>query len=115
MTIIFSQGNNFWIESLIIPVTLVNSAGGTSQSAVITLEKPGDVLGLSTTASDSDQNDNVQAIGLVILLDQGSDNIVFGENITGVRIRLVKQAGTDGNITMSFHVLLFMRGRRSES
>jgi len=110
MTIIFETGNEFWIEQLEDTVTIPNGAGLTD-SGVLNLERSGRCLGFSVTVITAASNDNSQAIGSILLLDQGSGSITYGELITGVVTRIQKLAGTAGNTVVTVKIMLFMRGR----
>jgi len=108
MTIIFEAGD-FWIESFITSVSL-SDAAGSDNSANNPLTRParflgGTVMAVSSTAS----NDNLEAVGLVRLLDQSFGGISFGEAITGVRVQTTKQIGTAGAVVETFNVIVFCR------
>jgi len=110
MTIIFETGNEFWIEQLEDTVT-IEDAAGLYNSGILNLERSGRCLGFSVTVITAANNDNTQAIGSILLLDQGSGSITFGELLTGIVTRIQKQIGTAGNIVVTVKIMLFMRGR----
>jgi len=113
MPVIFEQGNRFWIERLSPNVVIADTAGD-YDSALVPLTKAGDALAVMVTARNPDgvQNAN-QAVGMVTPLTEASAVLGFGTFITGIILRLNKQASTSGAQTLRFTVVVFMRGRGS--
>lgn len=111
MTIIFMQGDVFWIESHMIDFVIVDAAG-TTLSAITNLDKPGTCLGYSMTLTETDTNTNVRALGGVMLQNQAGAIIHAPVDITGIRIRSSKEVGSTGNVTVDYNVILFMRKSR---
>jgi len=108
MTIV-AQGTGWWIETFNTTITLQDAAGN-DDSALLTLERPGAFLGGCVTAGFGTVTDNnFQNTGVFSLLDQGSANIAFGENITGVVARVMKASGTSGAVAINVLVMVFMR------
>jgi len=113
MTIIFQDGNRFWIELLPISITITDAAGIVS-SSVFNLERPGAFIGGAISYGFGDgTTDNMQACGALMLLDQGGGTIVLGENITGIIGRIAKQVGTSGNQAINLVAIVFLRGTGS--
>jgi len=108
MTIIFSQGDEFWIEQLNLVVQLQDAAGEYS-SAVLNLEKPGSCIGYTITPTNPADNDNTQAVGIVHLTSQVGGSIASGQPISGVTANVIKAIGTAGNTNVSINVTVLMR------
>jgi len=109
MTIIFEYGDEFWIERMESTVTLEDAAGRYA-SGIATLERAGDFLSGFAIARSLANNDNAQAVGGMEMRNQGFTNMTFGQAITGVTIRVMKQIGTAGNTAMPIIITVFMRG-----
>jgi len=110
MTIIYENGNEFWIEYFQVSITIGDAAGTTTSSASF-LERDGAFLGCAMIGRNHSNNDNTQAVSAMeIKSSGGGTNINFGDEITQINLRITKAAGTAGNTTMTFHVLVFMRG-----
>lgn len=109
MTIIFNEGDRFWIEQHTVNVTLTDAAGFVD-SALTAMHKSGTIVGYNLTPGLPVNNDNSQAVALISLLDQGSGTIVPGESITGFIVRITKQIGTAGNTVIAINVMLLVRG-----
>jgi len=109
MTIVFTAGDEFWIEQLNLVVQLENAAGEYS-SGVLALQKPGNVVGYTITPTNPADNDNTQAVGIVHLTSQTGGSIPSGAFITGVTANVIKEAGTAGNTNVSINVSMLMRG-----
>jgi len=110
LTIVYNQGNEFWIEQHTVTITLIDAAGIQS-TGVTNVNRPGNCVGYSVTPGFPSNNDNTQAVSLISMLDQGSGTLGVGEFITGFVVRVVKQIGTAGNTNVAINVTLLMRGR----
>jgi len=103
-----SDDGNMWIEYHSIPVTMLDAAGN-YDSAVQNLDKPGRFVGGFVQAiAGGGINDNTQATAQLLLLDE-SAGTVYGKSITGVRVRVLKQAGTFGAVIVTFAVIVFLK------
>lgn len=105
MVIVWSMGDQFWIDIIQVTVTL-SDAAGTYSGALVPVVKVGEYIGGTITAKSTAQNDNVEAVGLVELRDSGT--IAFGSEVLSVRVRVNKTAGTAGDTVVTFEVMLFM-------
>ena len=104
MTIIFSQGGNFWIESHeLLRATVVDGAARTLTSF---LDRPGTFLGGSATA-DANNSDLGNAI---ILRDTDGTQIQIGQSILGFQATVTNSAGGDREVGIK--VIMFMRKSR---
>jgi len=112
MTIVYSEGDRFWIEQHTVNLTLTDAAGQVSTAAQL-LDKAGSCIGYSVTAGGVVSNDNSQAVAIIALLDQGAGTIGLGEIITAFIVRVTKQVGTDGNTILPLTITLIMRGTGS--
>jgi len=108
MTVIFIQGDLFWIEVLDVNVTLMDAAG-VYQSGVIPLEKAGNCIGFSESLENAQNNDNVQAMGGCEVRQGAGTQINIGDFVPDIRVRAKKQIGTAGNTVIGFRIMMFMR------
>jgi len=109
MTIIFQKGNEFWIESIELSLSVPDVLGRTD-SAVVNLERSGFFLGVAEGRVQAGNNDNTQAIGWTDIRDQGGAKLDIGDRVTGILMRVTKQAGTAGPTLITSNVLIFLRG-----
>lgn len=109
MTIIFGLGDEFWIESHQITISILDAVG-ISQSGNIALDRPGTCLGITMTGIETSNVDNIQLIGgSDIGVNGNTDNWEYGLHIFDFRVRLFKLVGTGGATPYNINVLLFMR------
>lgn len=108
MSIIYTQGNDFWIETLLIQITLTDAAGAITTTNT-PLERAGTCIGYMSTMGFFPANDNTENLGGISVLDQGSGTIFLGEAITGIVIRAQKAVGTAGNTVGNVIVTLMMK------
>jgi len=108
LTVIFTNGD-FWIESVVVTVTLEDAAG--RYTGVTALTKHGRFVGGSVGGDDSTNNDNTQAVAGVpeIKASGGGLDINYGDPITQIALRVTKQAGTAGNTIVDYFVLVYLR------
>ena len=107
MVLIFDNAD-FWIESHVISVT-VQDAAGRSNSAIQNLDKPGHYVGAAQVCQFAGNNDASFGIGTVEILDQSATSVIYGEEISGIRVRVTKVASTAGAQAINFTVIVFMR------
>ena len=99
---------NWHIEMLEFIVTIADAAGRYF-SGVNNLERPGSFMGGSVVTTAMGNNDNSEAVGSTELRNQVSGALGFGDQVTGVVVRVNKQAGTAGNTVQSFIVMVYIR------
>jgi len=109
MTIVYNEGNEFWIEQLNIIVQIPDAAGETNSSG-INLVKPGNCVGFTAMTTNPPNNDNSQAVSIISLETAGGAAISSGLFITSVRAVVTKQIGTAGLTNISINITLLMRG-----
>jgi len=110
MTIIFEMGDQFWIESFDVNVTIEDAAGSYNNSAGnIPFERAGTYLGAAIVLGSLVNNDNTQAIGAVEINNIGFINLAIGNQMTGIRLVVTKTAGTAGSTVMTYSVIVFLR------
>jgi len=105
MTLIFSKGNIFWIESF--HITRAAIADQAERVSTHVLERAGQVLGVTATMD----HDLAPAVVTGLSLSCHSlDNsqIVIGENIVSFRTVFLNDSGAA--VTVGENVLIFMRG-----
>jgi len=110
MPIVYSKGEDFWIESGQAAVTIPDAAG--SSLSAFNLDKPGVYLGGGVTIGNQANNDNTQAIGSIELDDVGGGLLDIGDNITGLMVQIKKAIGTAGNTVITCNWFVFMRKSR---
>jgi len=111
MVIIFQRGNEFWIEYIACTLALTDAAGQVTGTAV-DLEREGFFIGGSMSCYTAAVNDNCQAMGELEIRGLPNGTLSFGTRVAQIRARCQKQAGTDGNVTVSLAGMVFMRGRK---
>jgi len=105
LTIIYENGDEFWIER--VNFTVVTTVLDTPvNSSAVALEKPGFVL--------SCVNGNQGALGITngfyfSGIDSGGGNLAYGEFADSIIARGVSLIATG---SFNIHCLVFMRGRR---
>jgi len=110
MVIIFQKGNEFWIEQVIVSVTIPDAAGRTTGGNT-TLQRAGIFVGGAIAGQSGTDNDNSQAIGNVELRGTPTGTLTLGVFVSGVGARVAKQLGTAGNTVMSYNAIVMLRGR----
>jgi len=108
LTIIFENGDEFWIEQ-IRPTVDLEDAAGRYNSDAFALERTGNVLSFSCVGQAVQNNNNSEAVGSVEVRDASGANISYGERLSQIRVRVNKQIGTAGTTTQTYQVTLFMR------
>jgi len=109
MTIIADYGD-YHVESIRV-VFNIEDAAGEYVSADINLEQGGRYMGSSTTINGGASNDNSQRIAAVQLGIRApvAKDAFFGDEITQVRARLLKDAGTAGSTAVAVEMLIWIR------
>jgi len=107
MTVIFTT-SDFWIEYLLLTVSIPDAAGNTI-STTANLERAGKFVGGGMMHQDATNNDNSQAVSVTQVVDQSSADLVYGAQITGIRVRVFKQVGTAGATPIGVGVLICLR------
>jgi len=107
LTNIYGNGE-FHIESLEVVVTVMDAAGRYFSGA-IPFGRAGRVMGFSATISGLPNNDNGEAIGGWEVRTAGGGNIAIGSAQSSISVRVNKQAGTSGNSSVTFRVIVFVR------
>ena len=82
----------------------INDGAGVYTSADANLDKPGKFLFANMYGRWNANDDNIQAIGFTALMDQSSSTIALFEEITAIKLRAFKQAGTAGLKTIKYQV-----------
>jgi len=105
MTLIFSKGNIFWIESF--TVTRASIADQAERVTTHTLERAGQLLGASVSM---DHDIAASAVtGLCVVLRATDDSqLVIGEDITALESVFMNDSGAAAIVGET--VLIFMRG-----
>lgn len=114
MTIIYQQGQVFWIEVHAVPIILSDAAGAYS-SAPINMDREGNCVGVMyANQSLGSLGDNAQALagGMQIRRVTGLANWTIGLKMADFLCRVVKTVGTEGDITTIFQVTFFMKAGR---
>jgi len=103
MVIIFTLGNQFWIEAHI--VARANISATTTNLTTITLDRAGQFLAISATPSTSNSNIPRTKISVAGV---GAGDLSVGQDITQVEIR----RRNDDSVVRSLgvQVVIFMRG-----
>jgi len=105
MTLIYSLGNIFWIESF--TVTRAAIADQAERVTTHTLERAGQLLGASVSMDHDIAPADVT--GLCVVLRATDDSqLVIGESITALESVFMNDSG--GARTVGETVLIFMRG-----
>jgi len=104
MTIIFTMGDTFYIEAFF--TTRVSVPAGTTTTIVLTLEKPGTLLGAIATPDMTTIAADTGLCG-AILAGGGSSSLTFGEEIAQVQLRLFN--GDAGAQIIGGYTVLLMR------
>jgi len=105
MTLIFSRGNIFWIESF--TVTRASIANQAERVTTHTLERAGQFLGAVATPDHDIAASLVTGLHLVIRAADDSQ-LVIGENITSLETVFMNDSGAAAIVGET--VLVFMRG-----
>lgn len=108
MAIAFALGNSFWIEVFHIPRQTV--LAGAAVSIELTLERAGQFLSAQCTF-DHDNTLNVPEsaeIAARITPTLSNAELIIGQDIAGVRVRMTNDNLTDE--VFGAHVLVLMRG-----
>jgi len=109
LTVIFQNGEEFWIERLNFNMVISDAAGiyNSGGQAI----KEGFYLIGSVSAQSLPNNDNTQATSIMQLRGQNpARNLELGDRINQIEVRIVKQAGTAGDSNVNVQVCLMMRG-----
>jgi len=113
LTIIFSDGGNFWMEFIALGTITLEDAAGRYLSADSPLERPGVFVGGSIVQRGGPDNDNTQAIASFDLREVANASLLFAEFITAVSWRITKSAGTAGSTAANGTAIIFLRKRGS--
>jgi len=105
MTLIFSRGNIFWIESF--TVTRASIANQAERVSVHTLERAGQLLGACATMDHDLAASAVTGLSLVLRATDDSQ-LVIGEDITALESVFMNDSGAAAIVGQT--VLIFMRG-----
>lgn len=111
MTIILEFGT-WHVEYHRLTVDLPDAASGTL-GALQNLDRPGAFIGIAITGASGTNNDNTQAVALYEIVNQSNNAFIFGDRPTGIRMFVIKQIGTSGVTTITFHCLMFIRDARA--
>jgi len=105
LTLIFSKGNIFWIESFTVTRASINN--NAERVTTHTLERAGQLLGACAT-QDHDIAASA-ASGLTLVLRATDDSqLVIGEDITALESVFMNDSGSAAIVGET--VLIFMRG-----
>lgn len=110
MTVIFEDAH-ISIEVFSETITVENAAGIVT-GANHPLRNAGFFLFGGASKTNTTQNDNTAAIGNFTLLDNASGGISVDEFLTGFRVRIDKQLGTDGSTNILVHSFCCVAKRR---
>jgi len=106
MTLIYSVGNVFWIESF--TVTRASIADQAERVSVHTLERQGQLLGACATMDHDIAASAVTGLNLVLRATDDSQ-LVIGEDITALESVFMNDSGAAAVVGET--VLIFMRGK----
>lgn len=109
MTIVFSIGDEFWIDVLQATITLSDTAGIITGPSV-TLTKPGNFLWANVNQSSGANNDATRSISQISIRNFGGGNFSPGEFTSAIEFRTYKQISTAGSIDIDVFVAVFLRG-----
>jgi len=104
MVIIFQTGEEFWIESIIVPRTTILAAASLTTDS--TLERAGVFLGSSGTLDGNEAVTVTPDVALTVKRTTGGQ-LTIGLNITAVRSQI--QNNDAGSVLMGAKILVFMR------
>jgi len=105
---IFSDLGDIWIEEHETTVT-ISDAAGQYDSVIVNYDKPGRIVGATILInSGGASNDNTQAMGQQVMLNSAG-GFVYGQAVTGFRIRIRKQAGTAGDTVVGYLVVVWLK------
>jgi len=108
LTVIYEQGNVFWIETANFPRQVL--AGTTQVNFPYTIIKGGTFLGMSVTIDGSLTVAESSLTNLTIRNGAGAE-ILFGDRFdTGDTILVTVSNGNAGAVTIGVHGILMMRG-----
>jgi len=106
MVIIFEMGNEFWIESIVLP--RVSIAGGALNVTDQALERAGFFLGCALSLD----NNGINSVGITtqecIVRNTDDSDVIYGQAMNTIRI--VRANNAAGAILSGVKVLIFMRG-----
>jgi len=102
MTIVFEQGNSFWIETI---EAIVAATAGATTFATVALEKEGIFLGAGLTAQANNSNNTEINCGI-----RDSSNAVIPIGTTINAVRLWVRNDDVGTNTVTVTVCIMMRG-----
>jgi len=105
MTLIYSVGNVFWIESF--TVTRASIANQAERVSTHTLERQGQLLGAAATMDHDLAASAVTGLSLVLRATDDSQ-LVIGESITALESVFMNDSGAAAIVGET--VLIFMRG-----
>jgi len=88
----------------------IEDAAGEYVSADVNVDKGGRYLGSSTTINGGASNDNSQRIAAVQLGLRApvAKDAFFGDEVTQIRARLLKDAGTAGTTAVAVEMLIWI-------
>jgi len=107
MTIVLDFGT-WHVEYHLITVVL-SDAASSYISAGFPPDRVGAFIGCACCIQASSNNDNVQAAAVPQIRDSAPSNISIGDRVTSYQVRIAKEAGTSGDTTPAFHVILIIR------
>lgn len=105
MTLIFSRGNIFWIESF--HVARANIANQAERVTIHTLERQGQLLGACVSMDHDLAASAVTGLNVVIRSTDDSE-LVIGEDIVALESVFMNDSGAGAIVGET--VLIFMRG-----
>jgi len=107
LSIIFQKGDEFWIESIVVPVLSITALE--IVTTTIQLSKPGDYLAAQVCYTSS--SENITRFLSAYIRKTNGGSITFGENLTA--IELVRGNEHSANINVGANILIFMRGSKN--
>jgi len=113
MTIIFENGDEFWIDAIetTVQFNASNDVGADDDTAV-SLSRPGFFLaGTISMKRSAPGESNTTETAFAQLQNGAGNELSMGDFISQVTPQITK-AGGSGNTTYLFRILLFMRGRK---
>lgn len=105
MTLIYSVGNIFWIESFTVPRASIGNQA--ERVTAHTLERSGQLLGAVATPDHDIAASAVTGLELVVRSLDDSE-LVIGESITGIETVFMNDSGAAAIVGET--VIVFMRG-----
>lgn len=107
LTVVFTNAD-FWIEMHVVTFT-TNNASGSYNSAVVTLDRGGRLVGVSIVGRNVTSVAQGNVIGHVNIQPDSAGTIDHGDAINDFRVRLFKDTGGGAAEDISYVVMMYLR------